>query len=530
MLFVPSNLKPTQMSLGFSSCLVLGFFSLIVGVQTPVLSGQGFVERPAFEQRPSQVYRGRQSFQGQPIQGQPIQGQPIQGGIIQGQPIQGGIIQGQPIQGGIIQGQPIQGQPIQGQPIQGVPNFQTAPPAQVFPAQTVPPIVPAPATGDNDAQKSLEAARLAYQEAIDRVKNLSEKNEALITQNEGVLEQFDSLKKENIALTNRVGELGQVNENYEATVLDLREKLAQAGQQVPGNTEETEQLRLRYRESVDQVKKYEAEIGSLTTENQNYQVKISELTAAQEAMNSQANDNMQAELNQKIRILGDEKQSLVQQNEANIEQIRILSQEKQSLVQQLGESQKLSERVSQLTASNEAYVSEIAALNAREVAPAVVEAPPVVEPVIEPGDESITDVSSYESDISRLTRKNRALTESNSELEKHNRSLTRKLGKLEQQPIDLDRREVVAESPALVKDAAVAGLPVVPKAGGSILSWLLPFLAIGLGIAFFVILREEIHRPPTTSGARLAGDTGKSYSKSKNPRQDNLRRDNDDRN
>ena len=137
MLFVPSNLKPTQMSLGFSSCLVLGFFSLIVGVQTPVLSGQGFVERPAFEQRPSQVYRGRQSFQGQPIQGQPIQG-----GIIQGQPIQGGIIQGQPIQGGIIQGQPIQGQPIQ-----GVPNFQTAPPAQVFPAQTVPPIVPAPATG-----------------------------------------------------------------------------------------------------------------------------------------------------------------------------------------------------------------------------------------------------------------------------------------------------------------------------------------------------------------------------------------------
>ena len=516
MLFVPSNLMPTQMSLGFSSCLVLGFFSLIVGVQTPVLSGQGFVERPAFEQRPSQVYRGRQSFQGQPIQGQPIQGQPIQGGIIQGQPIQGGIIQGQP---------------IQGQPIQGVPNFQTAPPAQVFPAQTVPPIVPAPATGDNDAQKSLEAARLAYQEAIDRVKNLSEKNEALITQNEGVLEQFDSLKKENIALTNRVGELGQVNENYEATVLDLREKLAQAGQQVPGNTEETEQLRLRYRESVDQVKKYEAEIGSLTTENQNYQVKISELTAAQEAMNSQANDNMQAaELNQKIRILGDEKQSLVQQNEANIEQIRILSQEKQSLVQQLGESQKLSERVSQLTASNEAYVSEIAALNAREVAPAVVEAPPVVEPVIEPGDESITDVSSYESDISRLTRKNRALTESNSELEKHNRSLTRKLGKLEQQPIDLDRREVVAESPALVKDAAVAGLPVVPKAGGSILSWLLPFLAIGLGIAFFVILREEIHRPPTTSGARLAGDTGKSYSKSKNPRQDNLRRDNDDRN
>ena len=204
--------------------------------------------------------------------------------------------------------------------------------------------------------------------------------------------------------------------------------------------------------------------------------------------------------------MGDEKQSLVQQNEANIE------------------------RVSQLTASNEAYVSEIAALNAREVAPAVVEAPPVVEPVIEPGDESITDVSSYESDISRLTRKNRALTESNSELEKHNRSLTRKLGKLEQQPIDLDRREVVAESPALVKDAAVAGLPVVPKAGGSILSWLLPFLAIGLGIAFFVILREEIHRPPTTSGARLAGDTGKSYSTSKNPRQDDLRRDNDDRN
>ena len=480
MLFGPSNLKPAHKSLGFSSCLVLGFVSL-VGVQTPVLSGQaiqdrqGFVERPVFQQPPSQVYRGNRTFQGQPIQGR------------------------------IIQGQPIQGQPIQGQV---VPNYQPLP-TQIYP-QPLPPIT-TPVPADNNAQKSFEAERAAYREAISKVKRLSEKNEALLAQNDGVLEQFETIKKENIGLVNRVGELGRVNENYEATVLELREKLATANaNEVLENNEEIEQLRLRYRESVDQVKKYEAEIGNLTAANQNYQVKISELTAAQEAMELQAGDNMQAELAQKIRVLGDEKQSLLQQNESNLRQIQLLSQEKQGLVEQLGESQNLSERVSELTASNESYVSEIAALNARKV-----EVPPVVEP--EP--ESSADVSSHELDIARLTRKNRVLTESNSELEKQNRFLNRQLGELEGQSLEMDSQEVVAQSPAIVKDAAVAALPVaVPKAGGSILSWLLPFLAIGLGIAFFVILREEIHKPPTKTGARSTGDAGRKFSQ--NPRRD----------
>ena len=277
MFLIPTKFKSTQLSLGFSCCLVIGFFCLIVGTQTPFLSGQviqypqGFnqqavIEQPVFRQPPSQVY------QGQPIQGQAFQGQPLQG---------------QPLQGPIFQGQIIQ-QPA-------APNYQPVP-TPIYQSPAVPPVSSIPPSADGNVQKSLDAKRAAYQEAINKVKRLSEKNEALLAQNEGTRVQFESLKQENFNLNARVGELGLANANIEATVVELREKLAQASEQVPGDTKEAEQLRAKYRESMDQIKNYQAEIGNLNAENQSYEVKISELNAAQQAMKLQPQGDMQAEL------------------------------------------------------------------------------------------------------------------------------------------------------------------------------------------------------------------------------------------
>ena len=502
MVHILSDFNSTR-SFGFASCLVIGVLSLVV-VQTPVLSGQvdqdrGFVQQPTVQPAPSQVYRGRQSFQGQPIQGQPIPGQIIQGQPIQGQPIQGQPIQGQPIQGGVYRGQIIQ------QP--GVPNYQPAPIYQ--PAPAAPPIVTVPNPAENE---TLEAERAAYREAISKVKGLSEKNEALIAQNEGVLERFEMLRKENEGLSSQVGQLGRANENFEATVIELREKLARASEQ-GAEAGEAEQLRLRYRESLSQIEGFEARIDTLGVENQGYQTKISELNAALKAMESQPDDNMQSEnmqseLTEQIRVLGSEKQSLMEQNESNMKQIQILTGEKQSLIDRLGQTQGLNERVSQLTASNEAYVSEIAALKAREIpeAPADIQPQALVE-------EPTADVS-LEADVTRLNRKNRILSQTNSELEDRNRKLTRQLAELEEGDIALSSQpKTIAAAPVAIKEVAAA-LPAVPKAGGSILSWILPFLALGLGVAFFVIMREELHRPPMASGARVSGvgDTGRSVS------------------
>ena len=326
-------------------------------------------------------------------------------------------------------------------------------------------------------------------------------------------------------LVKRVDELDQANENIEATVVELRERLAKSNEQGQGDMQETEQLRVKYRESLDQIKSFESQIGDLNAENQNYQVKISELNAAKEAMSLQPEDNTQSELTEKIRILGDEKQTLMQENQSNLQQIQILSQEKQGLMEQLGESQVLTQRISELEASNESYVSEIAALNAREM-----EAP-VEPPAVEPEAELTTDVA--ESDIALLKRKNRMLSQSNSEFEKENRSLTRQLAEFEDQDVDLGAQREVSTGSLAIQDTPVASLPaVVPKVGGSILSWLLPFLAIGLGVAFFVIMREELHKSPTASGARAYGtrDIGKTHSQEPRRGSDNdKRRDNENR-
>jgi len=107
------------------------------------------------------------------------------------------------------------------------------------------------------------------------------------------------------------------------------------------------------------------------------------------------------------------------------------------------------------------------------------------------------DVSAYESKIERLTRTNSQLTDSNDEFKGEVKSLNRKLADLEQRGSEA----VTGQASALVTNVVpavddVVSPPVVEGKGGwGTLGWLIPFLVIGLGVAFFVILKEEFQRP-----------------------------------
>jgi len=100
--------------------------------------------------------------------------------------------------------------------------------------------------------------------------------------------------------------------------------------------------------------------------------------------------------------------------------------------------------------------------------------------------------------------------------------LTRQLADLEGRSTEV---QVESDPGIEIEETAVAAaVPAVPELGFDFskygtLGWLIPFLVLGLGIAFFVIAREELHRPPTASGVRDAAsrvgdavrDTGKSF-------------------
>ena len=298
-----------------------------------------------------------------------------------------------------------------------------------------------------------------------------------------------------------MGEMDQTNQQMKATVTELREKLAASGEQDPAAMKAAEQLRAQYRESVNEVKTLQSQVETLNTENQGFQVKISELTAARDAaMKVEPSDNMGAELTQKNQMLSEQNVSLTQQNQTLTEQNQALNQQNQTLVQEnqmlgekqqmaVGENQTLNDRIVELTNSNESQLSEIASLNSRPMETTTVAAPAV-------------DVTPYESKIARLTRKNRELTKTNSEFEDRNLLLTQQLAGMDTE-VEIEPVAAEPDYTATVAEPAVAAVPAVPKLGFDfskygVLGYLIPFFAIGLGVAFFVVMREELHKPPTT--------------------------------
>lgn len=253
------------------------------------------------------------------------------------------------------------------------------------------------------------------------------------------------------------------------------------------------------------VQKLEAQVGDLEVklqasadENKGYAQQLADAKAA--ASQLQLGDSEKATLVQQVRELNNTNLGLTQSAES-LKQSRDELNDKLSKLeagyQELGlqrkqamdDNQKLQGRIAELNASaqssSEGNVTGIAS---------AVDAPPA--PVQAIGfTETAVDVSSFESKIASLTRENEQLARINADFKNQNQS--------QASPEEPAREVAVSdewvatgavEAPAVV--AAMTPNVTGKKGGWGTWVWLVPFLAIGLGIAFFVILREEFQRPP----------------------------------
>ena len=350
----------------------------------------------------------------------------------------------------------------------------------------------------------MDAEQAAYNaEKLALVEKLLEKYKASAAENQAAIEQFDALKRQNAELLDQMSGLNLTAQSYQAKVKDLEEKLSAAGKADPAAMQQTQQLKARYQEAVKQVGSLESEVEKLEQENKNYSGQISDLKVAQEnAMNSRPTDSN--ELETKLTELAGRNQQLTEGNQALERKNQQLSEDYSTLngqyrdlsnQQQLAikNNQRLSDQIAELNVSNNDFkpgeVSEVAAINAET--PATPVAPTV-------------DVSPYETKIAQLSRKNRQLVESNSDFKDENRSLSRQLASLKKPSNTAAVSEnvttpAVASLPSTLPAVATSTAADGTKSRWGVLTWLLPFLGIGLAIAFFVIVKEELHRPATAT-------------------------------
>ena len=111
--------------------------------------------------------------------------------------------------------------------------------------------------------------------------------------------------------------------------------------------------------------------------------------------------------------------------------------------------------------------------------------------------------------VDSLSQENGRLKSAVSKAEELNRSLRSELDDLEDDNRTLLANNVEQETERVVVDeeetdsSSQLALPTIGEASDegsgayNISYWILPFLLLGLGIAFYVVLREEFHKRPT---------------------------------
>lgn len=327
------------------------------------------------------------------------------------------------------------------------------------------------------------------------LETLKQKNADLLKEVESqrdLAERSAFTQKERIMeLSNLVEQMKTQYSQSETKIQALEKEIATAGMQDSAGKESVKTLEA-------QVSDLQLKVQTLSGENKIYAEQLANSkTALKTAMESQPDENEKMELVQRSQKLANENQELMQNQEAAkleinklkgkltevLEQYQV-THKKQVLME--GVNQKLQAKIAELS-SDDSTISKIALVG--DSVPTPVQATSFTQPSI--------DVSSYESKTAQLTRKNRQLVDNNADLQSEIKSLNRELTGLKQQGSEVTG----SASSSLVSNSVpvmdkVASLQAVDKKGGwGILGWLIPFLAIGLGVAFFVILKEEFQRP-----------------------------------
>ena len=327
------------------------------------------------------------------------------------------------------------------------------------------------------------------------LETLKQKNADLLKEVESqrdLAERSAFTQKERIMeLSNLVEQMKTQYSQSETKIQALEKEIATAGMQDSAGKESVKTLEA-------QVSDLQLKVQTLSGENKSYAEQLANSkTALKTAMESQPDENEKMELVQRSQKLANENQELMQNQEAAKLEINKLKGKLTEVLEQYqvtykkqvlmeGVNQKLQAKIAELS-SDDSTISKIALVG--DSVPTPVQATSFTQPSI--------DVSSYESKTAQLTRKNRQLVDNNADLQSEIKSLNRELTGLKQQGSEVTG----SASSSLVSNSVpvmdkVASLQAVDKKGGwGILGWLIPFLAIGLGVAFFVILKEEFQRP-----------------------------------
>ena len=391
--------------------------------------------------------------------------------------------------------------------------------------QTVPPVAERLPQAVQPNQRILD--RAAEQAAFDAEKirvleKLLEKYKAAAAQGQGSPVEFERLKQKNADLlkevesqrdltgrsiltqkekiTELIGLVERMKTQYaesETKVQMLEKEIAAAGMQGSPDMQKVKTLEA-------QVSDLEAKLEMVSGENKSYAQQLADSKAA---MESQPDDNEKMQLLQRSQKLASENQELMQKQEASnltinklrgkvTEALEMYNMTYEKQVRMEGVNRDLQKKVSELS-MHDSSVNKITPIVDSEPAP--VQTTSFAQPSVE--------VSSYESKIAQLTRKNRQLADSNADFQSQIKSLNRELESLKKQGSEVAAGQ--ASTPLVsavpVVDTLVSPPAADEKGGWGILGWLIPFLAVGLGVAFFVILKEEFQRPLSGKSDRKDG-------------------------
>ena len=449
------KIKSTQLSWCWLIAGILGINTAFVNLNVRHATGQQ-VQFPPFE--PGPIVRLPNEVYLAPL-------------VNQGPLYQGPIISPQnyyPQGGGQIIGQPQLIIPSNQVPAVGIPIAQ--------------PVPQAPKVRQSGEQQSSATEQAALNtEKIEVLEKLLEKYKAIATTKQIDPQELELFKQNNADLTEQVSALTQANDQALKQVQALEKQLAATKAQTPDEAPAVAQLETSLRNAVDQVTELKKQVETLSVENE-------KLMASQTGV---------AELVLKNQRLNDKNQKLEQQNKALTQTGDQLTQKHsllESKYQELerrsqDDVQSLKDRIAKLNVSNESYAAQIATFDSTT-------STPVQTPAFSG---SNSDLAAFETRISRLSQQNLRLAKSNTDFKNENKSLTRQLVNLKKQHDEVansSASDPIGSAQAPATTFVAPNSSIETDEGWGILAWLIPFLVIGLGIAFFVIIKEELHRPP----------------------------------
>ena len=408
------------------------------------------------------------------------------------QPVQ--IVQPQyPIQQGpIIYGQPV---PIQSRQIFEAPVDQ---PGAVFPPPSTQEDKADAAKAAKSKRDEAEAKRLQQIERLEKVKRLIAENKRLeaLVRDHGAREQEVQRLEE--ALRNARLEMSEMQKSALAKTEDIDLAKTALSGKIQQQQNEIERLSADYQKTIEQNESLTVQIKTLSDESQNLKAQLSKPDESRAAMGLEL-EQVQSNLTTTSTALEELKQ---QHDVMTSEYNRVLGLYESASTANAN----LNQRIDELSSENQRFTPQLVEPASSKEADSIVH-----EGRVEDGSKSFV-ASGLGADndltVSDLKRKNQRLRGLNQEANRRIESQSRRIAELEgtvnELAINNDDQEAAStkiassfgDGPSL--DLDQAGLPTGKF---NMLSWLIPFLGIGLFVGLYVFLTEEYQGATQALGA-----------------------------